>query len=918
MATIASVRAHTSELAGRRRELDVLDRLIEDVRAGESRTLLLRGEAGVGKTALLEHLVEQAADFRVTRAAGVQAEMELAFAGLHQLLAPMLGAIDDLPGPQGDALRTAFGLSVGRAPDGFFIGVAVLGLLANAAEERPLLCVVDDEHWLDRASAQALGFVARRLQAESVALVFGARTSSEYLAGLPELELEGLNEADAHALLNSLFTAPIDPRVCDQIVAETRGIPLALIELLREVTPAELAGGFGLLAGIRASGSVEDTFRRRVEALPADTRRLILLAAADSVGDPSLILRAAERLGISAEAALPAAEAALLEVGTRVRFRHPLVRSATYRLASAEQRQEAHRALAQVTDPEVDPDRRAWHWANAASGPDEEIAAELERSADRAKARGGLAAAAAFLERAVELTLEPSSRPWRAFNAAQAKYLAGAPDAALALLATTDAAPLDELPRARADLLRAQIAFASRRGSDAPQAFLGAARRLAALDVGLARQTYIDALSAATFAGRLASPGGSVADVASAARAAPRTQGQPLATDLLLDGLAINFTDGYAAAVPVLRRALEAFGKTMSAEDELRRIWLANISALHIWDDEGSTELAARHVRLARELGAVSELPLALTSRVYMHLRSGELAAAAALLEEIHASVEATGSTLAPYAALGLAALRGAEADIAALIEHNREAVEARGEGIGITAMHWARALLHNGLGRYHTARAAAEQATSYGHDMGTSLWALAELVEAATRSEAPEAAIDAHRRLVAVTQPSGTDWALGLEARAHALLQEGPAAERLYLEAIDRLSRTRARVDVARAQLLYGEWLRRKHRRVDARNQLRAAHESFVSMGTDAFANRAARELLATGETVRTRNVETRDELTAQETQIARLARDGLSNPEIGERLFISPRTVQYHLRKVFAKLKINSRNELDRVLHD
>ena len=498
------------------------------MRAGRSGALVVRGEPGVGKTALLEYVLERASGCRVARASGVQSEMELVFAGLHQLCAPMLDRLERLPGPQRDALGTAFGLARGVAPDRFLVGLAVLSLLSEVAEERPLVCLVDDAQWLDRASAQALAFVARRLLAESVALVFAARAPGEEreLRGLPELMVEGLGESDARALLGSVLPGPLDERVRDRIVAETRGNPLALLELPRGLTPAELAGGFGLPDAPALSGRIEESFRRQLAALPAATRRLLLVAAAEPVGEPVLLWHAAEQLGVGVEAAGPAAEAGLCEFGARVRFRHPLVRSAVYRAASPEDQRSAHGALAEATDPELDPDRRAWHHAQAAPGPDEEVAAELERSAGRAQARGGLAAAAAFLEQAALLTPGSARRTERALAAAQAKHQAGAPDAALELLATAEAGPLDELQRARVDLLRAQIAFAVRRGSDAPPLLLKAAKRLEPLDLTLARETYLEALSAAIFAGRLAT-GGGVLEAAEAARAAPPAPGPP-------------------------------------------------------------------------------------------------------------------------------------------------------------------------------------------------------------------------------------------------------------------------------------------------------------------------------------------------------------------------------------------------------
>jgi DNA-binding CsgD family transcriptional regulator len=914
-----------TELTGRRSECDVLDQLVAAVRAGESRTLLVRGEAGVGKTALLEYLAGRASGCQVRRAAGIQSEMELAFAALHQLCAPMLDRLDSLPAPQRDALRTAFGLRAGPAPDRFAVGLAALGLLSETAGERPLVCIVDDQQWLDRASAQVLAILARRLGAESVGLVFGARVPTADLAGLPELLVEGLPEDDARALLESALNGPLDAPVRDQIIAEAHGNPLALLELPRGRTAADLAGGFGLPAAATVpsstASSIEESFRRRVGVLPAPTRQLLLLAAADPTGDPELVWRAAARLRVGAEAAGPAIEAGLVEFGIRVRFRHPLVRSVVYQSAPVPMRQTAHRTLAEVTDRELDPDRRAWHRAHAASEPDEDVAGELERSAGRAQARGGLAAAAAFLERGVMLTPDPARRAGRALAAANTKFQAGAFDAVPDLLAAAEAGPLSEFEQARADLLRAQLAFVTNRGGDAPLLLTRAARRLERIDTGLARATYLDALTASTLAGRLATPGGHTLEVARAARAAPEPPDNPRVPDLLLDGLAANFTDGYGAGVPFLRQALTAFGVGMSPEEQLRRLWLTTLAALHLWDDERWDILSGRYVELARRAGALSELPLALSTRSMMLLFAGDLATATDLTDEGRAVIEATGSQFAPYAAMGLAALQGRPATVSALIESTAGDVAERGEGIANSVAQWANALLHNGLGRYPEAMSAAQQALHLQeypdmHYPGIANWAAAELVEAAARSGATGTAEGTYRWIAEMTSASGTDWALGVEARARALVTEGKAAEAAYQDSITHLGRTRVRAELARAHLLYGEWLRRQRRRTEAREQLRTAQDMLEAMGMAAFAERAGRELRATGETARKRTAAAaaNRELTPHEAQIARLARDGLSNPEIGARLFLSPRTVQHHLGNVFAKLDITSRSQLAR----
>jgi DNA-binding CsgD family transcriptional regulator/tetratricopeptide (TPR) repeat protein len=878
--------------------------------------LVLGGDAGIGKTALLEYAIASASDMRVLRAVGVEAEMELAFSALHQLCAPLVDRLDGLPGPQRDALATTFGLSAGAVPDRFFVGLAVLGLLSEAAEVRPLLCVIDDAQWLDRASGQALAFVARRMLAEPVVMLFAAREPSELLAGLPEVVLEGLGDTDARALLASVIPGRLDERIADELLAETRGNPLALLELPRGLSPAQLAGGFGLPAALSLSGRMEESFRRRLEALPDDSQGLLLVAAAEPTGDPTLLWRAAERLGITGAALQPAESDGLIDVDNRVRFRHPLVRSSVYRAATPQQRREVHRALAEATDAQVDPDRRAWHLAEAASGPDEDTATELESSAGRAQGRGGLGAAAAFLERAVALTPEPSLRAERALAAAQAKFEAGAIDDAVRLLAVAEAGAVNDGWRARVDLLRAQIAFASRRGSDAPSLLLRAARELEPVDPGLARATYLEALYSTLFVGRLAR-GVGVLEVSEAALAGPPPP-QPLRPpDLLLHGLAIRFTEGYAAGAPILKEALGAFRreKVLPAR-EGRWLLPACWAAADLWDDDTWRLLTARELERVRQTGALTAMGLVLGADSYVHAVSGDLAAAESLLDEALTATEVTGIASWPYARLWVAALRGQQAELSEMIESAASEAVARGTGFTLAITEHVSAVLYNGLGRYDAALATVRCAGERPDEIGSPTWAVAELIEAAVRREDHALANRALERLAVTTRASGTEFALGIEARSRALVSDGDAAESLYREAIERLQRTRLGVDLARAHLIYGEWLRRERRRVGAREQLGTAFEMFTAMGVDAFGGRAERELLATGERVRKRSVETREDLTAQEAQVARLARDGLSNVEIGARMFISQHTVAYHLRKVFTKLDITSRNQLERVL--
>ena len=904
-----------TRLTDRDGERDVLDRLVDAVRAGESRVLVIRGDPGVGKTVLLDYLAERAGGCRVARAAGVHSEMELAFAGLHQLCAPMLDYLDRIPVPQRDALRTALGLAAGPPPDRFLVGLAVLSLLSEVAGDQPLICLIDDEHWLDQASEQTLGFVARRLAADPVALVFSARDPGAELAGQPELVVEGLRADHARALLDSALAGPLDARVRDLIVSETRGNPLALLELPRGLTPAELAGGFGLPA-TQLTSRIEASFGRQLDALPAQTRRLLQLAAADPSGDRSLLWRAAGRLDLGFQAGVPAMEAGLVEFDGRVRFRHPLARSAAYRSASRAERQQLHAALAAVTDSQLDPDRRAWHLAQAVPDKDEEVAAELERSAGRAQARGGVAAAAAFLERAALLTGNPARRAGRALAAAQAKVHAGAAGAARDLLAMAEAGPLSDLEQARLELVRARLVSATSRGGDAPLLLLRAAQRLEGIDISLARATYLDAVAAAIYAGRLASPGGSTMEVARVAAAAPPPPDRPRPPDLLLDGLTALFTRGYTAALPLLRQAVAAAEESTSADEEPHWLWLACVMASHVWDDERWELLSRRYIQLVRQLGALSELPLALDRRIRPFLFAGELTAAAALLDETRTVEDATGNPPWHYGALSLAAFRGNQATAAALIGSIMRDVTQRGEGYGIACAEWANAVLSNGLGLPRDAVVAAERAAEYHGDLGFYRWALVELVEAAVHSGMTETAADAYRRLTETTSPAGTDWALGLAARSRALLSDGAQAEDGYREAISRLDRPQIRVELARAHLLYGEWLRRENRRADARSQLRTAYEMLDAMGLAAFAERARRELAATGETVRARTVGTVTALTAQEAYIARLARDGRTNAEIGAQLFLSVRTVEWHLRKIFIKLGIGSRRELGTAL--
>lgn len=902
-----------ARLLGRKRECAILDDLLSAIRGGEGRVLLLRGEAGVGKTSLLDHLARSASNCTIVRATSVESEMELPYAGIHQFSAPLLHHLSALPEPQRDALSTAFGLTSGQATNQFLVGLAVLSLMSEASNEQPLLCMVDDAQWLDRTSARLLAFVARRLLAERAGIVFAVREPhpTPELEGLPTLDVTGLSPVDARALFDAMVPGRVDEHVRDRFVAEVHGNPLALLELTRSLSIPDRAGGFALPSALPLKARIENSFLQRVRQLPVETQRLLLLAAAEPVGDLALLWRAGSSLGIGSHAVAPAEAEGLVELGVHLRFCHPLARSAIYRAAARTELSEAHEALAQASEAAVDPDRRAWHLAQAVDEPTESVAGALESSAERARARGGHAAAAAFLKRATELTPSPGRRAVRALAAARASMEAGAPDAAHALLATAETGPLDDLQRSRVGRLHAQIEFARTRGPRASPLLLEAGSRLLPLNSALARETYLEALAAAMFTGRF-DEGRGLREVARAALAAAGPEPErPI--DLLLNGLATRFTVGSAAAVPLLRRALEGLEVDAAHEDDAstRWLWLAWFVAGDIWDSYWWTRLAERATAVAREVGALNFLPVCLEGSAAAYLHAGDFATAAALIQESDSISQATGNAPLLYCSLVLAAWRGDEQEALPMIEARTDVANADGEGRVMGLAGYTMAVLYNGLGRYDLALDAARRGVAH-DDLELTGFALAELIEAGTRAGATADAADAFERLEQRTGPAGTDWARGIEARSRALLSEGKAAESNYQAAVDHLERSGISVHTARAHLLYGEWLRRENRRQEAREHLRLAFEMLGGFGAEAFAERARRELVATGEKVAKRTPETRDLLTPQELQVALLAADRLTNPEIGSQLYISPRTVEYHLHKVFGKLNIDSRREL------
>ncbi|MGB3373802.1 MAG: AAA family ATPase [Microbacterium sp.] len=914
--------AALADLLGRSVERDAVDALLSRAREGHSGTLVVRGEAGIGKTALLEYARAAANEpaFRIESSSGAEAESQFAFAALHQLCAPLLSGMDVLPEPQRIALAVAFGQQNGAAPDRFLVGLATLNLLAESAEQRPLLCVIDDAQWLDEASGQVLAFVARRLDAERIALVFavrdadhdGATSELSVLAGLPELRLHGLGESEARMLLASELAAPLEHGVLERVIAESSGNPLALLELPLSAQRAQSAGEFALPGALNVPRRVEESFRRRSAGLPDDTQLLLLTAAAEPTGDVTLLLRALAQLGITEKAVTPAETAGLLEIGSHVRFRHPLVRSAIYRKATAPDLRRVHAALAAATDPDVEPDRRAWHRAQAVLGTDEEAAADLERSADRARARGGLAASAAFIEYAAQLTPVPTARAGRTLEAAFAMYETGATEAASGLLASAEAGPLNALQQARLKLLRARIAFYRARDGAGLAMLLDAARGLAPLDPALSRETYLYALDAAIITGGPRS-GLDVREVAEAARSAPPPPGSPKPADLLLDGLVTTFTAGYERGAQQLQRALDAFcdeaPNAESASDaEIRRWgWLAGRTAMAVFDDERLLALTSRHTRLALEAGALATLPAALLVQSVMLVLFGEFTRAAE-----QASIRSTSNSVPLlHAQLILAAWQGRPDEVAQTHAALAEGADAWEYGTEVSLAQYGMAVLHNGMGNYVEGLQAAVRAFE-SDELAHSNLAHVELIEAACRSGEPGSAAVALDELCMRALAVGTPWALGLAARSRALTATGPTAEQHYQEAIEQLRQCRMVAHLARAHLVYGEWLRREGRRQDAREQLRTAHELLSNMGAGAFAARAARELAATGEHARKRTARPTDELTPHELHIARLVATGATSREVGAQLFLSPRTIEAHLRNIYRKLGITSRRQL------
>jgi DNA-binding CsgD family transcriptional regulator len=908
-------------LIDRSAEKQALSGLLDSVRQGMSGALVLRGEPGVGKSALLAYAGQHAEDTQVVRMVAVESEKNLGFAAVHQLLMPFLPFGDRLPEPQCRALGVAFGLVSGPPADRFLVGLAVLTLLSDVAETRPVLCVVDDAQWLDAESADLLSFVARRLLADRVGLLFGIRETADAeeprLLDLPSLRISGLPEQAAHELLATSISQPIDPSVAARIVAETEGNPLALVEAARELDWDQLGGRAPLPDPLPVGHRLELTFRRRVRELPPDTQALLLLAAACAPGQGHLLWQAAAELGIPESASLPAEAAGLVDFSPQARFSHPLIRSAVYHGATATERRLAHRALASASDPELDVVSRAWHLAAAATRRDEGVAAELDAAARRTRSRGGYAATAVLLERAAQLTPAAESRAERQLAAAETHVLAGTMDRADVLAVEATRGLRNPLSAAQATHLRGRIQAACGRVAEAVVALVNAAERLRLLDPHAAREALLSALESAAFAG-WASSALLLEEIARTAGRLPPTGDPPDSVpNLLLRAHTARLTRGYAAGVPAMRAAvLAVLGEDLDADLVLRHFELTTIGAVDLLDDAAVEALTTRWIEQARESGALAKLASGLAFRsTFVDGQSGRLAAAWTVDAEARELGEVTHNpaVVPPTGAhrVILLALSGREAEARETAAAVAREAPTRGAAGEAALAAYGLGVLEIGLGNYAAAVGCLEPA--YKDDtplIGT--YALPDLVEAAARGGRRGLAQSALQRLADRAGSTATPLALGLLARSEALLANPDEAEPKYEAALPLLGRTLAAPQLARAHLLYGEWLRRQRRRRESRDQLRQALDMFEGMGLDAFAERTRVELRATGERVLRRRVGTPPELTPQEAQIAALVSRGQANREIATQLFVSPSTVEYHLRKVFRKLGLTSRTQL------
>ena len=902
-------------LIGRDSERRAITGVLDSIRNGFSASLVLRGEAGIGKTALLNEAAAACNPPRVVHLIAIESEMELGFAALHQLLYPFLGRLHDLPGPQREALLSAFGLTDSQPADRFLLGLATLSLLADVASDEGLLVIIDDAQWLDRESADAIGFAARRLDADPIGFLFALRDPnprSVRFDGLEELDLGGLAPADARRVLAANTTHRVDDPTLDRILDECRGNPLALVEVAAELVPGRIAGGSLVLEPVPLSGQLEARFLETVAALPPATQTLLLIGAADPTGQPSRLWQACDLLDVPRGAAGPAEEVGLLTIGSVVTFRHPLIRSAVYHGSSASARRLIHSVLATVTDQVKDADRYAWHRASSVIDVDGDVADELEAAAGRAKARGGYAATAAFLTRAADLTPDSPIRIRRLLSAAEATVTAGEPEAARYHLELIKGQLHEPLDRARTELVHAMVLYAS--GQDSAATFLGAAREfLTGGDAHAARSVLLEALVASFVNGQFASPPGSMDAVVGAIHATPLPPGEtPTVGDQLLDGFAAMHDGEPATAAALLLPAVDRLlDEGVPIEDTLAWLFYAGNALGALGDVERLHELSTKLVRVARANGAAVTLTRALHHLVVADVIMGSLDAA------ISGALSGRGlvsgqDDVVDLGAIMVAAWRGQEDEVRREATAGFSYAQEHRQGWMLVYLHYAMEVLELGLRNY---QAAMEHASALvGQRLNiVSFVAIPDFVEAAVRSGEPTAAADMIERWAPYAMACDTPFGRGLLAQCHALVGDDPDQ---YQRAIDQLEQTLAVGAKARAHQLYGEWLRRQKKKSAARTHLLRSVELFDQIGADGFAARSQVELRATGTTARKRSVDTVGDLTPQEAEIASLASERLSNREIGSQLFISAATVEYHLRKIYRKLDIGSRVQLKEAL--
>ncbi len=908
------------ELLDRADERAVLDGLLAAAGQGQSGALVIHGDAGMGKTALLDYAANSSVSLPLVRISGVEAEREFGFAGLHRLLLPLLGHLEELPQRQRNALLSAFGLSELSPADPFLVGLATLTLLAQTASTQGLLCIIDDSQWIDSASLQAIAFVGRRLGAESIILLLGFRTSADLqtrLAGLPALEIGGLPLQAAAQLLSEVVPGPLDPRVTTRVVKETSGCPLALIELASELTEGQWVGADLLAAPIPISRRLEVHFRQQVDALSVDTQTFLLVAAAETSGDLVLIRRAASALGCDPDAEFTAVREHLLRTEPTIEFRHPLIRSAIYAGADPQEKRRVHGALADLIDPSVDPDRRAQHLAATTTGADAGLAAELEASAGRARDRGGYAAEAELLAQAAEFSQAGPDRSRRLLDASMAAVNAGAPERAAMLLTEARKDLVEPLMLAEAQRIDALSRLLQARATEAPALHLAAARQFLLVDRGRARQSLLEAFDAYLMAQQFTEDcdGVEIAEVALAT--SPGEMGSSL-RDLLLDGTALLLAVGYPEAVTTLTRAAQVLRDGPNSTDDFAR-WFnyGLVIANELWDDRAYLAWLEKAEVSSRKHGALNALHVVLLGRAANELRAGQFSEAEAHYAESLEVATAIGLPAELFEPLNveLLAWRGDERGTRTAARMLIEGGDAVGMAVVLCQAYHALAILELGAGRYEAALDAAEEITNR-NAIGWSCQTLAFVVEAGVRCGKREPAERALAELTMRAEASRTSWGLGLLARSQGLMTDGEAAGDHFEDAIGHLQQTQVRTDLMITHLVYGEWLRRRKRRLDARVHLRTAHEEFAAMGAEGFAERARTELLATGERTRRRTVEAANDLTPQEVRVARLASQGATNPEIAAQMFISANTVDYHLRKVYRKLGVESRRQLGRVL--